>query len=235
MYDAIEFRGSAQADVEELAQLRRRARLQRPHQRVAPDPDARRLPHHARGVAQAVRGAHLRLHGRLPVQHGPLAAGHGRAMGADVRLCGPAALQPPADVVAIAERPRRAHRRHGSRSPTTPPRRSPAPTSSTPTCGCRWARPRTCGSSGSSCCAPTRSTRALLDGDRQPEDQVHALPARVPRHQHRRRGRDHGARPTCPTGIEVTNEVFESPASIVFDQAENRLHTIKAVLVATLG
>ena len=38
-----------------------------------------------------------------------------------------------------------------------------------------------------------------------------------------------------PDGIEVTDEVFESPASIVFDQAENRLHTIKAILVATLG
>ena len=36
-------------------------------------------------------------------------------------------------------------------------------------------------------------------------------------------------------GVEVSEEVFESPASIVFDQAENRLHTIKAVLVATLG
>ena len=36
-------------------------------------------------------------------------------------------------------------------------------------------------------------------------------------------------------GLEVTDEVFESPSSIVFDQAENRLHTIKAVLVATLG
>ncbi len=35
--------------------------------------------------------------------------------------------------------------------------------------------------------------------------------------------------------LEVTEEVFESPASIVFDQAENRLHTIKAVLIATLA
>jgi ornithine carbamoyltransferase len=35
--------------------------------------------------------------------------------------------------------------------------------------------------------------------------------------------------------MEVTEEVFESPASVVFDQAENRMHTIKAVLVATLG
>jgi len=35
--------------------------------------------------------------------------------------------------------------------------------------------------------------------------------------------------------MEVTEEVFESPASVVFDQAENRMHTIKAILVATLA
>ena len=37
------------------------------------------------------------------------------------------------------------------------------------------------------------------------------------------------------TAMEVTDEVFESPASIVFDEAENRMHTIKAVMVATLA
>ena len=41
---------------------------------------------------------------------------------------------------------------------------------------------------------------------------------------------DHGM-----DALEVTEEVFESPASIVFDEAENRMHTIKAVMVATLG
>ncbi len=36
-------------------------------------------------------------------------------------------------------------------------------------------------------------------------------------------------------GAEVTGEVFESPASIVFDQAENRLHIITAVLIRAFG
>ena len=38
-----------------------------------------------------------------------------------------------------------------------------------------------------------------------------------------------------PNGVEVTEDVFESKACIAFDQAENRMHTIKAVMVATLG
>ena len=36
-------------------------------------------------------------------------------------------------------------------------------------------------------------------------------------------------------GNSLTEEVFESPRSIVFEQAENRMHTIKALLVATLA
>jgi len=35
--------------------------------------------------------------------------------------------------------------------------------------------------------------------------------------------------------FEVTDGVFESPQSVVFDEAENRMHTIKAVMAATLG
>jgi len=40
---------------------------------------------------------------------------------------------------------------------------------------------------------------------------------------------------TGMTGLEVTEDIFESSRSIVFDQAENRMHTIKAIMVATLG
>jgi ornithine carbamoyltransferase len=44
-----------------------------------------------------------------------------------------------------------------------------------------------------------------------------------------------GQYPSLANGIEVTEDVFESPANIAFDQAENRMHTIKAVLVAALS
>ena len=40
--------------------------------------------------------------------------------------------------------------------------------------------------------------------------------------------------PHLANGVEVTEDVFESPANIAFEQAENRMHTIKAVLVAAL-
>ena len=54
----------------------------------------------------------------------------------------------------------------------------------------------------------------------------HNLETQVGRDVHKQFGMD---------GIEVTEEVFESTNSIVFDEAENRMHTIKAVMVATLG
>lgn len=48
-------------------------------------------------------------------------------------------------------------------------------------------------------------------------------------------GREICTKYDLPNGMEVTEDVFESPNSIVFDEAENRMHTIKAVMVATLG
>ena len=58
--------------------------------------------------------------------------------------------------------------------------------------------------------------------------QVHALPAAY--HDHKTKvGKEMGEK-FGREAMEVTDEVFESPASIVFDEAENRMHTIKAVM-----
>ncbi len=80
---------------------------------------------------------------------------------------------------------------------------------------------------------PYRVTREVMEGTGNPHAKfMHCLPAfhdletKVGRKVHEEYGLD------C---MEVSDEVFESPASVVFEQAENRLHTIKAMLVATLG
>jgi ornithine carbamoyltransferase len=78
---------------------------------------------------------------------------------------------------------------------------------------------------------PYQVTRQLLDKTGNPDVKfMHCLPAfhnrdtTVGEELYQRTGLE---------ALEVTDEVFESPASIVFDQAENRLHTIKAIMVAT--
>ena len=80
---------------------------------------------------------------------------------------------------------------------------------------------------------PYQVNSALMAATGNPECKfMHCLPAyhnletKVGREVYEKFGLD---------GVEVTEEVFESPASIVFDEAENRMHTIKAVMVATLG
>jgi ornithine carbamoyltransferase len=61
---------------------------------------------------------------------------------------------------------------------------------------------------------------------------MHCLPAF---HNRRTKVGEEIFEKTGMAALEVTDEVFESPHSIVFDQAENRLHTIKAVMLATIG
>ena len=81
---------------------------------------------------------------------------------------------------------------------------------------------------------PYQVNRALLDASGNPKVKfMHCLPAF--HDANTVVGGEIMAQTGMIEGLEVTHEVFESPASIVFDQAENRLHTIKAVLVATLG
>jgi len=81
--------------------------------------------------------------------------------------------------------------------------------------------------------APYAVTQTVMDLSGSPHTKfLHCLPAFHNRETEMGRTifASHGL-----ASMEVTDEVFESPASVVFDQAENRMHTIKAVLVATLG
>jgi len=80
---------------------------------------------------------------------------------------------------------------------------------------------------------PYQVNKKLMEASGNPDVKfMHCLPAyhnletQVGRDVHKQFGLN---------GIEVTEDVFESPNSIVFDEAENRMHTIKAVMVATLG
>jgi ornithine carbamoyltransferase len=76
--------------------------------------------------------------------------------------------------------------------------------------------------------------RAMLDLTGNPQVKfLHCLPAF--HDDQTTLGQQMAEQYDLPNGMEVSNEVFESPHSIVFDQAENRMHTIKAVMVATLS
>ena len=93
---------------------------------------------------------------------------------------------------------------------------------------------RTCGTSGCGLLADYQVNTALMAKTGNPRAKfMHCLPAF--HDPNTIVGREIMEATGMTEGIEVTGEVFESPASIVFDQAENRLHTIKAILVATLG
>ncbi len=150
MYDAIEFRGNSQADVEELAAhagvpvYNGLTNEWHPTQMLADFltmHESSNKPYH--GLAYAFVG-------RLPVQHGPLPAGHGRADG-QRRAAVRAGRAAPAQ--GRGRRwPRTSQRgpARGSPSPRIPGKPSRGSTSSTPTCGSPWARPRTSGPAGSS-------------------------------------------------------------------------------------
>ncbi len=78
---------------------------------------------------------------------------------------------------------------------------------------------------------PYQVNKAAMDNAAEGAVFMHCLPAF---HDHKTTvGKEMGER-FGRAEMEVTDEVFESPASIVFDEAENRMHTIKAVMAATL-
>lgn len=233
MYDAIEFRGNAQADVEELA---RHAGVPvyngltnewHPTQMLA---DFLTMHEASHKPYEELRYAFV---GDCRFNMGRSLLVMGALMGADVRMCGPASLHPPADVVETARQI--AARTGAGITVTGDPAEAVA--------GADFVHTDVWVSMGEDKAVwlervemlrPFQVNRALLDasGNRNVKF-MHCLPA-----YHDTNtvvGAEIMAETNMAGGLEVTDEVFESAASIVFDQAENRLHTIKAVLVATLA
>ncbi len=233
MYDAIELRGNAQAEVEELA---REAGVPvyngltdewHPTQMLA---DFLTMHEASNQPYDQLRYAFV---GDCRFNMGRSLLVMGALMGADVRLGGPAALQPPGDVVALA---REIGARTGARvTITDDPGEAVA--------GADFVHTDVWVSMGEDkdvwidrveLLRPFQVNRALLEATGNPKAKfMHCLPAF--HDSNTVVGGQIMAQTGMVEGLEVTDEVFRSPASIVFDQAENRLHTIKAVLVATLG
>jgi ornithine carbamoyltransferase len=233
MYDAIEFRGATQDEVEDLARFagvpvyNGLTAEWHPTQMLA---DFLTM-HEASGrpydeLTYAFVGDCRFNMGRSLLVMGAL-------MGADVRLAGPAALHPPEDVVKIA---RDLATATGARITITDDVRAAVS-------GVDFVHtdvwvsmgePKDVWTERVHLLTPFQVNRALLDatGNRKTKF-MHCLPAF--HDTNTVVGREIMELTGMTDGLEVTNEVFESPSSIVFDQAENRLHTIKALLVATLG
>lgn len=233
MYDAIEFRGSAHSDVEELAAYASVPVYNgltddwHPTQMLADFLTMREASHRPNdAIAYTYMGDARNNTGRSLLVMGAI-------MGSDVRICGPRELWPPSDVRKLASE--RAEL-SGARITVTDDRDEALQDTdfiytdvwvSMGEAKDRWM-------DRVQLLAPYQVNRAALQSTRNPWVKfMHCLPAF--HDENTVVGREVMEHTGMKDGLEVTNEVFESPASIVFEQAENRLHTIKAILVATMG
>jgi ornithine carbamoyltransferase len=233
MYDALEFRGSAHSDIEELAAnagvpvYNGLTNEWHPTQMLA---DFLTMHESSHRPYDAITYTYM---GDARSNVGRSLLVIGAIMGAAVRICGPRELWPPSDVQALAHE--RAER-SGARVMLTDDR-DEALSGADFVYTDVWVslgEPKNVWDERVRLLAPYQVNREALEHTGNPRVKfMHCLPAF--HDQNTTIGREVMGRTGMRDGLEVTNEVFRSPASIVFDQAENRLHTIKAILVATIG
>ena len=233
MFDAIVFRGEAQDDVETLARsagvpvVNGLTNEWHPTQMLADFLTMREASgKHYGDLSYAYVGDCRYNMGRSLLVMGAL-------MGADVRLAGPPSLHPPSDVLATA---RSIASTTGARvTVTDDPRAAVAGVDFVHTdVWVSMGEDKEAWLERAALLAPYQVNRALLAASANPDVRfLHCLPAF--HDAHTVVGAEIIAATGMTDGLEITDEVFESPASLVFDQAENRVHTMKAVLVATLA
>jgi ornithine carbamoyltransferase len=233
MYDAIEYRGARQADVEALAQhagvpvYNGLTAEWHPTQMLADFLTMHESSHKPYDrIAYAFVGDCRFNMGRSLLVMGAL-------MGSDVRLAGPAELHPPKDVVDIAGQI--AERTGATITITEDPAEAVRGVDFIHTdVWVSMGEPKDVWTERVRVLKPYQVNAALLRASGNPAVKfMHCLPAF--HDPNTTVGREIMEHTGMTDGLEVTGEVFGSQASIVFDQAENRLHTIKAILVATLG
>jgi len=233
MYDGIEFRGNAQAEVEELAAhagvpvYNGLTDEWHPTQMLA---DFLTMHESAHKPYDALAYAFV---GDCRFNMGRSLLVTGALMGADVRLAGPAELHPPKDVVQIAEDI--AARTGAQITLTEDPAQAVRGVDFIHTdVWVSMGEPKDVWAGRVQVLKPYQVNTALLHASGNPKVKfMHCLPAY--HDPNTTVGREIMEHTGMTDGLEVTGQVFGSDASIVFDQAENRLHTIKAILVATLG
>ena len=233
MFDAIEFRGSAQADIEELAAnagvpvYNGLTDDWHPTQMLA---DFLTMSESSGKPFSDITYAYL---GDSRFNTGRSLLVMGAIMGCDVRLCAPEELWPPEDVQAIARE--RAEQSGARITLTADPAEALRGADFVHTdVWVSMGEPKEVWDERVQLLRPYQVNRAAMEQTGNPRAKfMHCLPAFHDRNTVV--GREIMDHVGLEDGLEVTNEVFESDRSIVFDQAENRLHTIKAVLVATLG
>jgi ornithine carbamoyltransferase len=233
IYDGIEYRGNAQADVEELAAhagvpvYNGLTDEWHPTQMLADFLTMHESSHKPYDqIAYAFVGDCRFNMGRSLLIMGAI-------MGSDVRLAGPAELQPPKDVADLA---RQTAEKTGARiTITEDPAEAVAGVDFIHTdVWVSMGEPKDVWTERVKVLSPYQVNAALLERSGNPKVKfMHCLPAF--HDTHTVVGKQIMEHTGMTGGLEVTDEVFRSPASIVFDQAENRLHTIKAILVATIG
>jgi ornithine carbamoyltransferase len=233
MYDAIEYRGNRQADVEALAEhagvpvYNGLTNEWHPTQMLADFltmHEASYKPYE--DIAYAFVGDCRFNMGRSLLIMGAL-------MGSDVRLAGPAELQPPKDIVDLGDE---IARRTGARvTITDDPVQAVTGVDFVHTdVWVSMGEAKDVWESRVRMLERYQVNRALIDATGNLRVKfMHCLPAF--HDLNTTVGREIMEHTGMMDGLEVTDEVFSSATSIVFDQAENRLHTIKAILVATLG
>lgn len=233
MFDAIEYRGHGQEIVEELARhsdvpvYNGLTDEWHPTQMLA---DYLTMIEHSDKPVEQIAYAYL---GDARSNMGNSLLVMGAIMGSDVRICAPRALWPTDEVQQIA---RESAEESGARLLLTedPAEALPGADFVETDVWVSMGEPAEVWAERIELLRPYRVDTSMMERTGNPNAKfLHCLPAF--HDMDTEVGQRIAAETGLVDGLEVTHEVFTSPASVVFDEAENRLHTIKAVMVATIG